>query len=145
MPSEWCPWCLLVSTVVFGWSAFPGLVAMRRANVKKLNLKKKTSTATFHEAFPDMKAWALRASTGYMCLCFIACAMHAHFQPKALNSKNTCSCKAALMRCQALGIAKQSGRCSKPWASMGGRNSSQCKCGNNAIDVEELSCHHPLG
>ena len=89
-----CPWCLLVSFGVHGvfwWSGCPGLVAMRRANVKKLKLKKKTSTESFHKAFPDMKSWALRASAGCMRLCFIAFAMHAHFQPKALNGKNTCS------------------------------------------------------
>ena len=54
--------------VSFGRSGFRGLVAMNQMKVKRINVKMETSTESFHEAFPDMKSWALRASAGYMCL-----------------------------------------------------------------------------
>lgn len=40
---------------------------MSRAKVKKLKVKRNTSIKSLHEAFPDMKSWALRASAGHIC------------------------------------------------------------------------------
>ena len=111
---------------------------MSRAKVKKLKVKRNTSIKSLHEAFPDMKSWALRASAGHICYSVYVSAEGFEWQKNG-------SCKDSSMWWQASGIARPLRRCSNTWGSMGGQNSSQCERGNDAIDVVARACHHLPG